>query len=133
MLIADLARRGELSKPVKLFLAGFDELTPQQSDLFQALGEYAELETPNYTSNPERWIFRDAMEETRAAAAWARRLLAGGSACPTIGIVVPNLTSVRAKVERIFRETLDPGSITDDQERAFHVSLGPALDRYPAD
>ncbi len=130
-VVADLARRGEVPKPVKLFLAGFDELTPQQSDLFRALGEYTELEKPNYTSEPERWIFRDALEEGRAAAAWARRLLAGGSACPTIGIIVPNLTSVRAKVERIFRETLDPGSISDDRERAFHVSLGPALDRYP--
>ena len=131
-VIADLAQRGELRKPAKLFLAGFDELTPQQSDLFRALGGYTELETPNYQANPERWIFRDAMEETRAAAAWARRLLAGGSACPTIGVVVPNLSSVRAKVERIFRETLDPGSISGDRERAFHVSLGPALDRYPA-
>ena len=82
-LIAGLAGRGELPKPAKLFLAGFDELTPLQSDLLRALGGYTELETPNYQANPERWIFRDAMEETRAAAAWARRVLAGGSACPT--------------------------------------------------
>jgi len=127
---ADLARGGELWRPVKLFLAGFDQLTPQQSDLFQALGEWTEVETPRYESNPERWIFRDGAEETRAAAAWARRMLEQHPSAE-IGVIVPNLTSVRAKVERVFRETLDAGSTFEDGNRAFHVSLGPALDRYP--
>lgn len=123
-VIADLARRGELVRPAELLLAGFEELTPQQADLFEALGGGQMVETPSYTAQPERWVFRDAMEEMRAAAAWARGLLAGGSACPTVGVIVPNLTSVRAKVERVFRETLHTAD-------AFHVSLGPALDRYP--
>ena len=119
-----------LSNPAQLLLAGFDELTPQQSDLFGALGAKADGESSGYPSEPERWILRDSTEEARAAAAWARRLLEQNPSAQ-IGIIVPNLTSVRAKVERIFRESLDPGSTFDDHERSFHVSLGPALDRYP--
>jgi ATP-dependent helicase/nuclease subunit B len=129
-VVADLIKRGELPKPAQLFLAGFDELTPQQSDLFNALGAGMEVDTHSFQPEPERWMLRDNAEEIRAAAAWARRHLEQSPAAQ-IGIIVPNLTSVRAKVERIFREELDPGSAFDDHERSFHVSLGPALDRYP--
>ncbi len=128
--VADLVRTGELPKPAKLFLAGFDELTPQQSDLFGALGEWVAIETHHYQSVPERWMLRDGSEEIRAAAAWARRILEQNPAAQ-IGVIVPNLASLRAKVERIFRETLDPRSTFDDRDRSFHVSLGPGLDRYP--
>jgi probable DNA repair protein len=119
-----------ISNPEQLLLAGFDELTPQQSDLFETLGAKADVESHSHQSEPERWILRDSTEETRAAAAWARRLLEQNPSAQ-IGIIVPNLTSVRPKVERIFREMLHPGSAFDDQELSFHVSLGPALDRYP--
>jgi ATP-dependent helicase/nuclease subunit B len=129
-VLADRTKRGELPKPAQLFLAGFDELTPQQSDLFQALGATVEVEAPSFQSEPERWILRDSAEEIRAAAAWARGELEQNPA-GRIGVIVPNLSNVRAKVERIFRQQLDPGSTFDDQERSFHVSLGPALDRYP--
>ena len=129
-LVADLTKRGELAKPALLFVAGFDELTPQQSDLFNALGASVERDTHSFQSEPERWVLRDSAEEMRAAAAWARRNLEQRPAAQ-IGVIVPNLGSGRAKVERIFREELDPGAAFDDHERSFHVSLGPALDRYP--
>jgi ATP-dependent helicase/nuclease subunit B len=119
-----------ISNPGQLYLAGFDELTPQQFHLFDALGAREHLESPGYQSDSERWILRDSAEEMRAAAAWARRVLEQNRSAQ-IGIIVPNLTSVRARVDRIFRETLDPGSTFDDRNRSFHVSLGPALDRYP--
>ena len=129
-VVGDLVKAGDVPRPAKLFLAGFEELTPQQSDFFAALGECAELEPQRHESEPERWMLRDSAAEIRAAAAWARRILEQSPAAQ-IGIIVPGLTSLRAKVERIFRETLDPGSEFDDRERSFHVSLGPALDRYP--
>ncbi len=129
-VVADLTKRGELAKPALLFVAGFDELTPQQSDLFNALGASVERDTHSFQSEPERWVLRDSAEEMRAAAAWARRNLEQRPAAQ-IGVIVPNLGSGRAKVERIFREELDPGAAFDDHERSFHVSLGPALDRYP--
>ena len=48
-----------------------------------------------------------------------------------IGIIVPNLTTLRPKVDRIFRETLHPGLELDDRARSFHLSLGPPLAEYP--
>ena len=128
--LARMAKAGELAKPARLFLAGFEELTPQQSDLFDALGGWAGIQTPEFQPVPERWVLRDSAAEVRAAADWARRLLERDPAAQ-IGIVAPDLTRSRAKVERIFRETLDPGAVFGDHERSFHVSLGPALDRYP--
>ena len=128
--LANLVRAGKIPRAAKLFLAGFDELTPQQSDLLGTLGEWTEIDKHNYQSAPERWKLRDSTGEIRAAASWARRVLEQDPMAQ-IGVIVPNLTSLRAKVERIFRETLDPGSAFHDQERSFHVSLGPALDRYP--
>lgn len=129
-VVADLARTGELPKPARLFLAGFDELTPQQSEVLEAVGGWTAIEAPVYQATLERWILRDSTAEIQAAAAWARRLIEQGPAS-TIGVIVPNLSSLRSKVERIFRETLDPGAVFDDQERSFHVSLGETLDRYP--
>jgi ATP-dependent helicase/nuclease subunit B len=129
-VLADLIKRGELPRAAPLFLAGFDELTPQQSDLFTALGATVLAETHNSQAVPERWILRENGEEIRATAAWSRQRLEQNPA-GRIGVIVPNLSSVRAKVERIFRQELDPGSTFDDLERSFHLSLGPALDRYP--
>src|SRR5580704_14708495 len=106
-VVADLARTGKLARPSKLFLAGFEELTPQQSDLLDALGGWSGFESPGFQPVPERWIFRDGTAEIRAAAVWARRLLEQNSSTQ-IGVIVSNLTSLRARVERIFRETLDP-------------------------
>lgn len=129
-VVAELLKTGQVPPPLKLYLAGFHELTPQQTDLLAALGEWREWETPNFESAPQCWRLRDSTEEIRTAAAWARRLLEQNGETQ-IAVIVPNLASLRARVERIFRETLDPGAQFDDQERSFHVSLGPALDEYP--
>jgi len=130
-VVADLLKAGEMARPATLFRAGFDELTPQQSDFFEALGGGSEVEAPQHRAPLERWGFRDSTEEIRAAAAWAR-LLVEQNPEARIGVIVPDLKKSRAKIERLFRATLDPAGTRDDHEAAFHVSLGPALDRYPA-
>jgi ATP-dependent helicase/nuclease subunit B len=120
--LRDRMASGEVSPPGVVFIAGFDELTPQQTQLFEALGERQRVETPSYFEAPERRKLRDASQEIRSAAAWARRLLEKD---PTtqIGIVVaPDLTRLRPRVDRIFREVL---------EGAFHLSVGPSLAEYP--
>ncbi len=129
-VLADLVSSGDVPQASRLYLAGFDELTPQQSEFLVTLGPWTELETPNYQPQPERWKLRDSTEEIQAAAAWARRLLERNPAVQ-IGVIVPSLTNLRAKVERIFREALDPGATFGDHERSFHLSLGASLDRYP--
>jgi probable DNA repair protein len=116
--------------PTRLYRAGFDELTPQQSEFFEVSGEWRELLNSHFAPEPGRCKFRDANEEIRAAASWARLQLEQNPETQ-IGVIVPNLTSLRSKVERIFRETLHPGVDLTDRERSFHLSLGPALDQYP--
>jgi probable DNA repair protein len=128
--IAHRIASGEISRPAALYLAGFDEFTPQQSDLLRSLGEYRVVAPPRFEPSVARSRFEDPTEEIRAAAAWSRRLLEQNPEA-TIGIIVPALAQLRPKVEHIFREILDPGGKLDDQERSFHVSLGPALSAYP--
>ncbi|HEX4594432.1 MAG TPA: hypothetical protein VH157_09160, partial [Bryobacteraceae bacterium] len=122
-------RSGDIAPPA-LYRAGFDELAPQQTEFFEASGTWRELEPANFAPAPKRWKLRDATEEIRAAALWARHQLEENPEAQ-IGVIVPNLTTLRTRVERIFREELHPGVELDDRERSFHLSLGPALDEYP--
>ncbi len=130
----NIARRvvaGEIPRPARLYLGGFDQVTPQQSDLFAALGAPVRIEPARYQPAVMFSRLEDASAEIRAAALWARRLLEQ-DAGTEIGIIVPDLSSSRAKVERIFREVLDPAGSLPDSERSFHVSLGPALSETPS-
>src|SRR5260370_589439 len=128
--VAGRLRNGEIAPPPRLYLAGFDEFTPQQAELLDALGSWQEFAIPSFQSATQRWKLRDGTEEIRRAAAWARELIERWPVTQ-IGVIVPDLTSSRPKVERIFRETLDPADPLDDRERSFHLSLGPSLDRSP--
>jgi len=115
---------------VVVYRAGFDDLTPQQSDFFSALGNARELEIPGFQPELERRKLPDTTAEIRSAAVWARGLLERGAET-RIGIIVPNLKRLRPKVQRIFQAALNPAGAFDDPERSFHVSLGPALDGHP--
>ncbi|MBZ5606988.1 MAG: PD-(D/E)XK nuclease family protein [Acidobacteriia bacterium] len=109
---------------------GFDAPTPQQVALFHALGDPGVIEAPRFEPVTTLYRFEDSTEEIQAAAVWSRGLLEENGETQ-IGIVVPGLERLRGKVERIFREVLDPAGMLADRERSFHVSLGPALDSYP--
>ena len=115
--------RDRISRPEAVFVAGFDEITPRQMEFLAALGERRGVEMRNYSPTPERRKLRDSLEEIRAAAAWARRLLNENPGTQIGIIVAPDLTRARPKVERILREVLGAG--------AFHLSVGPALAEYP--
>ncbi len=113
---------GEAPRPCEVLVAGFDEMNPQQAELFEALGEWRALEIRDHSSAPERRRLRDSLDEIRSAAAWARSLLESDSKAQIGVIVVPDLTRSRSVVERIFRQALD---------RAVHLSVGPPLGDYP--
>ncbi len=127
--VAEKIQSGEIPRKPLLYRAGFDDLTPQQSDFFDATGEWLELPAAACVSHQERWKFQDNTAELRAAAIWARSRLEENPHA-RIGIIVPNLTGLRRKVERIFQETLHPGD-QNGRTRSFHLSLGPALAEYP--
>jgi ATP-dependent helicase/nuclease subunit B len=114
---------GETPRPSEVYVAGFDEMTPQQVELFAVLGEWRTLEIGEHASAPERRKLRDSSGEIRSAAAWARKLLESDPKTQIGVIVVPDLTRSRTTVDRIFRQTLD---------RAAHLSAGPPLGDYPA-
>jgi ATP-dependent helicase/nuclease subunit B len=128
--VIEMMRSGETARQSALYRAGFDELTPQQEEFFEVTGEWREVEIAGFKPELTRWKFRDATEEIRAAASWARLQLEQNPHAQ-IGVIVPNLKALRSKVERTFREILHPGVEFDQRERSFHLSLGPTLDQYP--
>jgi len=129
--VGRLFHEGEVPKPELLFVAGFDELTQQQSEFLAALGNWRKVENRDFDGEPARWKLSGGTAEIRAAAVWARQCLEENQAAQ-IGIIVPDLERSRSKVERIFREVLEPASSFDGRERSFHLSLGPSLAQYPA-
>ncbi|HTC87854.1 MAG TPA: PD-(D/E)XK nuclease family protein [Bryobacteraceae bacterium] len=115
----------------EVYVAGFDEMTPQQTEFFAALGTWHKVEMPDYQPAPKRRKLRDSSGEIRAAAAWAERLLRADPKAQIGIIVAPDLTRLRSRVERILAEVLEPGGGSSDQRRAFHLSIGPTLAEYP--
>ena len=113
---------GELPRPPEVYVAGFDEMTPQQAEFLNGLGEWRALEARDCTEAVERRRICDSSGEVRNAAAWARRLLESDPKAQIGVIVAPDLARVRSTVERIFRQALG---------HAFHLSVGPPLGDYP--
>jgi ATP-dependent helicase/nuclease subunit B len=106
----------------ELYVAGFDEMTPQQVEFLDALAEWRAIEPSDAGATIERRKQRDSSDEIRNAAAWARRLLESDPKAQVGVIVVPDLARVRSAVDRIFRKALG---------HAFHLSVGPPLGDYP--
>ncbi len=119
--------------PARVLLQGFDFPTPQLLALVDALrqaGSQVEFLAPGTDADRCRRVAcPDPETELRQAAHWSRRLLETGAAA--IGIVVPDLGSRRAQVERIFSDVLYPGRAPSDEERCFNISLGRPLAGYP--
>jgi probable DNA repair protein len=137
-----------ISGPVEF--SGFLDRTPARAFLVEAL-ERAGVRTiesfpgaidrSNAGASAVRAL--DEADEVRLAARWARRelerVMAEGVPSPAgrvpVGIVVPELSRYRSRLERVLTETfhpetrLDPGA---DPHRAFNLSLGPAFADHPA-
>ena len=129
---------GSVELPPILMLAGFDELTPQMQRLVAALEESgARWRLVDPPAVPEVHASfsscRDAEQELRAAAEWAREVVEH-QAGVSIGVVIPDLASLHAIAERIFTEILNPEVALLDVPaagRAFHIALGGKLGEYP--
>ncbi len=117
--------------PARLWLAGFDELTPQLEALLQALRAegvaVARWAPPARAGRAVRVAFETGEEELVTAARWARRFLEDGHEGP-VGVVIPDLAARRARVERVFDEVLGTGAPRDHGAPPWSMSLGPALD-----
>ncbi|HEY5701797.1 MAG TPA: hypothetical protein VIT83_06880, partial [Gammaproteobacteria bacterium] len=118
----------------RVVFAGFEVLTPQQRALIDACGVGAEVivhEPEGTRGDVRRYGFDDVTTELTHIARWARALL-GSDSANRVGVIVPDLHLVRARVERIFEEELCPGSAMPgaaNNPRPFNLSLGAPLSK----
>lgn len=116
-------------------LLGFDEFSPAQRELLDALGETGlavrQMEMAPASSRPHLWKSKSARNEVRAMARWVRHWMETESGS-RIAVVVPDLQTRREEVERHLSEILMPGS--DGQGRhakPWNITMGTPLARVP--
>ncbi len=133
-----------LRKPATLVLFGMDIVTPQMRDFMEAMAaqgsEIVQAAPPALRADVKRVELTDAKDEIETAARWARSRLSsppgegrGEGNPPRIGVVVPDLASSRARVQRSFANVMRPDHLIAGEPAAlpFNVSLGAALSDYP--
>lgn len=126
---------GRLAPPRALLIAGFDEFTPQQDELLNAVRAAGVTVTPLTLGDKSVRVVRvgydDRRAEIHAAAAWARVALESGQT--RIGVVVPDLSAQRATAVRLFDDALLPAALlpSADSVRPYNVSLGDPLATWP--
>lgn len=135
--LAESIEAGMLEAPRRVWLAGFDELTPQQLALVEAMraagSSIERFVAPRHEPEILAVALDDAGEELRSAARWARSLLDRGE-LGTIGVVVPGLQQARARVDAIFSDYLLPSALHPaggEPSRPFNISCGRPLSDYP--
>jgi ATP-dependent helicase/nuclease subunit B len=128
---------GNLTPPAEIVLAGFDEITPQQDSLLQLLlqkGCRINTLTPDdQPGSARRVLARDPDQELEMAARWALGRLQLNSNS-RIGVVVPQLTEQRSRLESAFRRCFHPGSILPGSTGLpvpYNISLGVPLQQCP--
>ena len=128
---------GHLPAPERLALYAFDELSPQQQALLDAVsaggGEVLRVGPEARTGQVCCTALTTLDDELLAAASWAREALARDPG-QRIGLVVPDLAAVRGRVERALDTALAPGRMRLDglaDARPFELSLGGALAATP--
>ncbi len=129
-------RRGGASCERPVVVAGFDELSPLQRALVEALrdaGASVDVVMPAaHAHRVARAALADSDGELEAAACWARARLEEDGAGP-VGIIVPDLASTRERVRRHLEDRLTPAALTQlgGPSSVFHLSLGRPLSEVP--
>lgn len=131
------ARLMEGRGPESIVVFGFDELTPQQHALLDALrvaGAQVEAMQPHAPGGAlSRRVHASAADELVAVARSVRDLLRADPAL-LIGVVVPDLSQRRAEVARVFDDVLEPErvlAVSRERPRAWNLSLGLPLSACP--
>lgn len=136
-LIAKLITEATVDLPALLVCYGFDILTPQQAELFDAFAaqgcEISACGPQSAAGAVSRLRCADASDEMLRAARWARARLEANDRA-RIGIVVPDLEKRRAALRRIFTRVMQPTARLAGATAGvlpFNISLGEALDTRP--
>jgi probable DNA repair protein len=145
--LIELIVAGHFALPASVSFAGFDRFTPLEQALAAALAgrgvaienspekavDRSTAETSANSSARQVMSCADLAAECAAIAAWAREQL---TANPDfrLGIVAPDLASVRDRLEFMLDDALHPALIRPDAAeipRCFNFSLGRALADLP--
>ena len=123
--------------PTEILLVGFDRITPAQKTFLRTCEEHGAI--VRYFQSPQQDTVRrliaadDQREEITACAWWCRDLLTRHPSC-RVGIIVPEMGSVRAEIDRIFRRVLMPESediTAAPSAMPYEFSLGLSLAAVP--
>ncbi len=122
---ASAAGNAHSSRP-PLLLAGFDRLTPTQSQFFAAWGRCREIASGESAKDIHFHSAPDASTEIDACAHWCRSIL---DTKPNARILVlsQDVSKKRGEIERAFRHSLP----TDNDDTSFEFSLGAPLASVP--
>ncbi len=130
-IVRDYVDAGTIAAPPRVVLAGFDETTPQQQQLFDALVSRGTLcerfEPMQHAAKPRRAACLDEHDENERMADWVAARLAVDPGV-RIGIVVPQLASRRRSLTAALDAVLAPDRLlAPASARPYTVSLGGAL------
>lgn len=134
-LLAKAVVEKRLILPDRILLAGFDEISPDITDLCQVMqGAGAAVDewhpTPCVEVKRLRISADDPADEVSRCARWAKSLLETNPRLE-IAVVAPQLESYQPLIEQIFTAELEPETLLSGVESpaAFNISLGHSLDK----
>ncbi|CAH9018558.1 PD-(D/E)XK nuclease family protein [Candidatus Nitrosacidococcus sp. I8] len=139
--LINLLTADKIVLPKQMIFSGFDEYPPQQQAVFTALqnhgvtiSEFNSKAEDNTVQTTRLLSTIDSIEELTLAASWAKKQLEDN---PTkqVGIIIPELNTLRSEVVRIFDQVLHPKSTLflwekPSSDRAYNISLAPILTDY---
>lgn len=132
-----LIKQKKFPGPHRIFLVGFDEITPQCHSLLSVLTEcnceYHLVNSQYPTPHNVKITLADTETEIRSLAQWAHTLWRQETNT-SIGIVIPNLTEIRSTVVDIFHEIFAPENKLPgyyQKPLPFNIAAGLPLKNYP--
>ncbi|WP_291321061.1 PD-(D/E)XK nuclease family protein [Desulfonatronospira sp.] len=135
--VARMLEKGCLPCPAHLVLAGLENLSPVQEhilDVLESLGcKINHLEPARNDPAKTLLPLADREQEMRTCALWVRTRLESDHE-QRIGVVVPDLYSVRQEIIHTFDALLHPDTAFEPlppEKRAYDLSLGRPLSGYP--
>lgn len=120
--------------PGKIYFVGFDDFSPSVKKLQGTLSKFCQLENVNFVHYPDALVARTSFDtvddQLKKMVIWSFQRLKENKNVQ-IGCVVPNLTVVRNKLERIFEEILISGNyLFDFNTIPFNISAANPLSHY---
>jgi ATP-dependent helicase/nuclease subunit B len=139
LALGDAVPADQLEAPPKVLLIGFDRVTPSQQSVieaFRAQGRAMEMNqsTEIVPAEPKLLVAAvDKRDEIAACALWVRGELAALGPAARIAVVAPGVATVRAEIDRVFRQVLAPAAVAISARSSlpYEFSLGVSLEEVP--